>query len=215
MNRRDFLRTAGGAAGGTTALAASGSASAAESGGGGGGGAVPDWGGYLDGANNYSSGSVADQRGNDEVTVQVGAGDGLAFGPPALWIDTGTTVIFEWTGAGGGHNVVGVDNDLDSGSPVGEEGTTYEFTFEEGGIYQYFCNPHQSSGMLGAIAVGDEVPTVTPNAGGGEVELHDLGVPIQAHFVGIATILAIGVSFVFTFFMLKYGESAHTKGGNN
>jgi hypothetical protein len=42
-----------------------------------------------------------------------------------------------------------------------------------------------------------------------------MGVPIQAHFVGIATILAIIVSLVFTFFMLKYGESPHASGGNN
>jgi hypothetical protein len=42
-----------------------------------------------------------------------------------------------------------------------------------------------------------------------------MGVPFQAHFVGIATILAVTLSLVFTFSLLKYGESANTKGGNN
>ena len=219
MNRRDFLRTAGGTAGGTTALAASGSASATEDGGGGGGGgsAFPDWGGYLSSANNYGgTGSVADMRGESEVTISVGAGEnGLAFDPAAVWIDAGTTVTWEWTGNGGNHNVVSDESDIDSGAAVGEEGATYEQTFEESAIHKYYCSPHQTSGMLGALAVGEDIPTVQPQQGGGEVSLHEMGVPIQAHWVGIATILAIGISFVFTFFMLKYGESAHTKGGNN
>ena len=37
-----------------------------------------------------------------------------------------------------------------------------------------------------------------------------MGVPIQAHWVGIATILAIMSSLMFTFYVLKYGESAHS-----
>jgi len=213
MNRRDFLRTGGGAAGGSAAIAASGSASAAEEGGG--GGAVrPDFGNWLSSANNYD-GSVEDLRGESAVTVDVGAGSGFAFGPPAIWVDTGTSVTWEWTGEGGAHNVVGESNDIDSGSTVAEEGSTHEYTFEEGGIFNYFCSPHRGQGMLGAVAVGEDVPTVQPSQGGGEQDLHDMGVPIQAHFVGIGTMLAIGVSFVFTFFMLKYGESAHTKGGSN
>ena len=50
--------------------------------------------------------------------------------------------------------------------------------------------------------------------GGGEVDPHELGVPFQAHFVGIATLLAIFVSLVFSFYVLKYGESPHSSSPN-
>jgi halocyanin-like protein len=215
MNRRDFLRTAGGTAGTAAAVAASGSATAAsEGGGGGGGGAKPDVGGYLQGANNYD-GEIVDARGQDEVTIDVGAGDGLSFGPAAVWVDVGTTIVWEWTGNGGAHNVIS-DNvsAVDSGSPVGDTGTTYEFTPESSQIIEYYCSPHESSGMLGAVAVGEDVPMVQPNQGPGTPTLHEAGVDIQEHFVGVAVMLAMSITTIFTFFTLKYGESSHTKGGN-
>jgi halocyanin-like protein len=211
MNRREFLRTAGGTAGAGAVAASAGPAAAAE---GGGGGGPPDFGGYLDGANNYG-GSVVDARGQSEVTVEVGAGStGLAFGPAAVHVDNGATVTWEWTGNGGAHNVVADGGAFESGSPVGDSGATFEYAFEEDGIYNYYCSPHQTAGMLGSVVVGTDYPT----AGGGgatPVDPAHMGVPFQAHFVGIATILAILMSLVFTFFLLKYGESAHTKGGNN
>lgn len=196
-SRRTFLRAAAGTA---TVTAATGSAAAAEDGGGGGGASgSPDFGGYLSSANNYN-GSVDNMRGQSEVSVSVGAGDGLAFGPPAIWIDTGTTVTWEWTGEGGGHNVVGVDNDLDSGSPVSEEGVTYEFTFEESGIYQYYCNPHQSSGMLGAVAVGDDIPMTQPDTGGGGPTLPD-----SAKMLGIASGFAMVSTLGLAYLFMRYG----------
>ena len=48
---------------------------------------------------------------------------------------------------------------------------------------------------------------------GGEKELHELGVAIQAHWVGSATILAIVVSIVYSFYILKYGETPHSGHG--
>jgi halocyanin-like protein len=210
MNRREFLRTAGGAAGGAaTVSAGAGAATAAESGGG--GGSQPDFGGYLDGANNYG-GSVTDATGQEEVTVDVGAGDGLAFGPAAVQVDNGATVVWEWTGQGGAHNVVSEDDVFNSGSPVGDG--TFEFTFEEDGIYPYFCAPHKSSGMLGAIVVGTDYPTISADAAT-PLDVQHMGSNIQEHFVGVTVILAMSVTMVFTFFLLKYGESANTEGGNN
>jgi hypothetical protein len=58
--------------------------------------------------------------------------------------------------------------------------------------------------------------TENPNAGaggGGEKELEELGVPIQAHWVGSATILGIIVTLAYTFYVLKYGESPNTGTG--
>jgi len=216
MNRRDFLRTAGGAAGATAGMgAASGSAVAAEEGGGEGGGGEPDFGGYLDDVGNFD-GSVVDARGQDEVTVEVGAegnGGNLAFGPAAVHVDNGATVVWEWTGNGGAHNVVSEDGAFES-ELTGEGGFTFEHTFGEDGLFNYFCQPHKSVGMKGSVVVGEDFPS---SAAGESTPLEPshMGAQIHEHFVGVSVILAISVSLVFTFFVLKYGESAHTKGGNN
>jgi len=201
MSRRAFLT----AAAGTTAVAgASGSAAAQTT--------EPDFGSWLDGVD----GGYQDMRGSSEVTVEVGAegnGGALAFAPAGIWVDPGTTVQFEWTGEGGGHNVIADSGPagLDSGAAVAEAGVNYEYTFEEGdaGITNYYCDPHLALGMKGAVAVGGDVATVS-TGGGGEKELEELGVPIQAHWVGSATILGIIVTIIYTFYILKYGESPNT-----
>ena len=109
---------------------------------------------YLADAMNYD-GSAEDMTGEDSVTVEVGAGNGLAFGPAAVRIDPGTTVTWEWTGEGGGHNVINEGGAFDSGELVSEAGHTFEHTFEEEGIFLYYCRPHKGSGMKGAVIVGD------------------------------------------------------------
>ena len=202
MNRREFVRTAGGVTAASAAMASGPATAQSER---------PTFRGYLDGVD----GGYEDLRGSDEVTVAVGAsgnGGSFAFAPGGVWIDEGTTVSWEWTGNGGGHNVVAEEGPaaLDSGSTVAEAGVNYEHTFEEAGVTTYFCRPHKGLGMKGAVAVGDDVATESVGGGGGEKELHDFGVPIQAHWVGSATILMIVVSMVFSFYVLKYGESPHT-----
>ena len=214
MKRRDFLRTAGGTA---AVGAASGSAAAASEGGDGGGGGTPDFGGYLDDVGNFD-GSVADATGQGEVTVGVGTegnGGNLAFDPPAVHVDNGATVVWEWTGKGGSHNVVHEGGNFES-ELTAEEGFTFEQTFEEDGVYNYYCQPHKSLGMKGSVVVGSDYPT-TGGGGGGSTPLEPshMGSQIREHYVGVSVILAMSVSLVFTFFVLKYGESAHTKGGNN
>jgi len=43
---------------------------------------------------------------------------------------------------------------FDSGEAVSEEGATFEQSFDNTGIQlYYYCTPHQSVGMLGAIQV--------------------------------------------------------------
>jgi len=156
MSRRGLFRV--GAAG---AAAATGLAAAP-------GGVAAQYDGWLDDVDNYDG--THDYTGQDEVTVEVGAGEnGLKFGPAAILIDPGATVVWEWTGAGGNHNVVAVDETFDSGDPVGEEGTTFEYTFEdaaEGDAFNYACEPHESVGMKGAVAIGSvDDDLVTPGDG--------------------------------------------------
>jgi len=121
----------------------------------------PDFGGHLDDANGFD-GTVVDRTGQETVTVTVGVGEHTyAFDPPAVHVDNGTTVEFEWTDKGGSHNVVSDgDGPLDSGSPVGDPGVHYEYDFEEDGIFNYSCLPHQGVGMLGSVVVGTDYPTI-------------------------------------------------------
>ncbi|PSQ57101.1 MAG: halocyanin domain-containing protein, partial [Halobacteriales archaeon SW_9_67_25] len=124
-------------------------------GGGGGGGGTPDFGGYLGDVGNFG-GSVVDARGQDGVTISVGAegnGGNLAFGPAAVHVDNGATVVWEWTGNGGAHNVVSEDGAFES-ELTGEGGFTFEHTFGEDGLFNYFCQPHKSVGMKGSVVVG-------------------------------------------------------------
>ncbi|MDZ7731624.1 MAG: hypothetical protein U5K37_12985 [Natrialbaceae archaeon] len=63
---------------------------------------APD--GWFEGVRNYDG--FEDHTGEDQVTVLVGAGEGgTSFEPPAISVSPGTTVVYEWTGRGGGHNV--------------------------------------------------------------------------------------------------------------
>ena len=160
MSRRGLFRAgAAGAAVAAGVTAGSGTAAA-------------QYDGWLDEVDNYDG--TYDYRGEDEVRVDVGAGNGLLFDPAAILIDPGTTVVWEWTGEGGGHNVVATDETFDSGDPVPDEGTTFEHTFddaEEGDAFNYVCTPHEAVEMKGAVAIGDvDDDIISPD---GEAQVDD------------------------------------------
>ena len=93
--------------------------------------------------------------GSGSVTVDVGAsgnGGRFAYAPAAIVVESGTTVEWDWVA--GNHNVLaaeGSDFDLDSGSARRDD--SYEFTFDSTGVGTYYCTPHQSIGMKGAVIV--------------------------------------------------------------
>jgi halocyanin-like protein len=151
VSRRDFVRVTAGA---TAAAAASTSATTAYA------QEEFDYGGWFDGVPNFEG--TVDRTGEDEVRVLVGSGGDLVFDAPAIHVDPGTTVIWEWDQ--GFHNVV----EKESGERYGSEltdttGTTYSVTFESDGISTYVCEPHQTQGMKGAVAVGsgEGTPDIT------------------------------------------------------
>ncbi|TKX74031.1 halocyanin domain-containing protein [Halorubrum sp. GN11_10-6_MGM] len=200
VSRRAFMRTAGGAAAAAGAATATAGTAAAQE-------VAPDWPSGAEG----NVGSYTDARGQDSVTISVGAGDqGLAFDPTLVWVDEGTTIVWEWTGNGGDHNVQTVDGggpaSLDSGSPVGEEGNTYEYetSGEDAGITHYHCVPHTAVGMHGGIAVGGDVATVETGGGGGS---NAVFVPDAARALGIATFIAMVSTLGLAFVFMKYGGS--------
>ena len=207
VSRRAFMRTAAGA---TTTAVATGTAAAQEEGGdGGSGGGPPDFGSWFSSTDNFDE--TADETGNSEVTVQVGVdanGGAFGYGPAAVHVDNGATVQFEWTGEGGAHNVISDgEGPLDSGSAVDTSGVEYEHTFEEDGIYKYYCVPHEGLGMKGAIVVGSDYPTASSGGGdggggggGGGPQL-----PESVKSLGVATSVVMTATLGLAYVFMKYG----------
>ncbi|WP_135806175.1 halocyanin domain-containing protein [Halorussus marinus] len=165
FDRRTVLKMT---AAGATATALAGCSSDSGSGGGGGdetesdgsgdesgdgGSDSYEFDGWFDDTSNFDG--VVDETGSDEVTVEVGVdanGGAFGFGPAAVAVSPGTTVVWEWTGKGSFHNVVAENGDFES-EQTDEEGFTFEHTFESAGTYKYICSPHETMGMVGAIVV--------------------------------------------------------------
>lgn len=99
--------------------------------------------------------------------TRVGLVDGRRFDPDVLVVSAGTTVTFE-NESDEAHTVTAVDGVpeyFSSGGFGSEEqardnlgdaliapGDSYEVTFDEPGVYDYFCIPHQGE-MSGTIEV--------------------------------------------------------------
>ncbi len=157
--------------------------------------------------------------GGGSVDVAVGPGGNFVFDPDSLTIPPGTTVNFAWKS--NNHNVVPESQPDGAGwKGEGEQGTTfdeghtYSYTFETPGTYEYVCTPHKGVGMVASLTV-EEGASLSgegseKDGGGGEVDPEEMGVPFQAHWVGIATLLGIGLTLLLTFFFLKYGETPHS-----
>lgn len=90
------------------------------------------------------------------MTVRVGVSGDMGyykFGPAAVAVSPGTVVTWEWTGRGGEHDVAALEGSFDSGDPVRAAGTTFDRTFDAPAVYRYYCTPHRSLGMRGAVFV--------------------------------------------------------------
>ena len=162
LGRRRLLRASAGAVGAGLLGAGATGTVAGQSG---------PFGGWMSDVSNYEG--VVDHTGSGEVTVDVGveANNGaFGFGPPAIQVDTGTTVTWEWTGQGAQHNVVAEEGGDFESELAADAGTTFEQTFDSEGVVKYYCTPHQALGMKGVVVVGD-VDTgaeVVSGGGGGE-----------------------------------------------
>ena len=82
---------------------------------------------------------------------------GMAFDPATTSVSAGTTV--RWMNDGAvAHTVTSGTGSAaaDAGQlfdqPVGP-GQTFEYTFKTPGTFAYFCRPHESMGMRGAVTV--------------------------------------------------------------
>jgi halocyanin-like protein len=109
---------------------------------------------FLAGTDNYDG--VVDMTGSETVSIDVGVeanGAFYGFGPAAVRVDSGTEVIWTWTGQGGVHNVVARHGAEFESEQMSGEGETFSQTFEESGTALYVCDPHEGIGMKGAVVV--------------------------------------------------------------
>jgi plastocyanin len=104
--------------------------------------------------------------------LQVAMVGGQQFEPESLTVTAGETVTFvnedaeqhtvtayedsipdgaEYFASGGAADEQAAREDLD-GALIAQ-GDSFEVTFEEPGTYEYFCIPHEQSGMRGTIEV--------------------------------------------------------------
>lgn len=114
----------------------------------------PNYQGWFENVSNYKG--TVEGRGQSAYDVDVGvqgANGFFYFGPAAVAVSPNTTVTWRWTGRGGTHNVLSTSGAFTSGQLVDDEGHTFTHTFSRPGVFRYFCSPHQSLGMKGAVFV--------------------------------------------------------------
>lgn len=98
--------------------------------------------------------------------------EGTHFEPHVVWVEQGGAVT--WELANGSHSTTAyaqenetpqrIPDDAsswDSGT-LSEQGNTFEHTLEVAGVYDYYCTPHEATGMLGSIIVGKPTPDGQP-----------------------------------------------------
>jgi plastocyanin len=98
--------------------------------------------------------------------------DGSHFEPHVVWVEQGGTVT--WKLESGTHTSTAYSEAADRPSRIpdgasgwdsgtlSEAGATFDHTFETAGVYDYFCAPHEQSGMIGTVIVGEPDPAGQP-----------------------------------------------------
>ncbi len=154
-----------------------------------------------------------------ELTVEAGEGSQFVFSPAQILLPSvpivlnitvinnststmahsfsirdsaGTTRVSVWVNATGAKAYANFT--VDTATQIKFSGQT--FTAEQSaGAIKFFCIPHETVGMVGTIAVGGAGPT------GGTTQ--NLGVPVQAYWIGL---IGLGVMLLWigvTYFLVK------------
>lgn len=128
--------------------------------------------GCLDGLggdteNQDAAGSSPDP---DAEVAMISDDEGHYFDPELVWIEPGGTVT--WTNDSGAHTATAYHPDYEKPQRIpltasawnsgmfSEPGQTFEYAFEEAGVYDYFCVPHEHRAMVGSVLVGHPDPHV-------------------------------------------------------
>ena len=120
----------------------------------------------------------------DHVVVEMLTNDtGHHFHPHVAWVKPGGTVEFH--NASGTHTATAYhpDNGKPLRMPEGAEpfdsgllteaGETFEHTFELEGVYDIYCAPHETLGMIGTVLVGEPDPHDQPGLAEPQSEFRD------------------------------------------
>ena len=97
-------------------------------------------------------------------------GEMMVFKPAVLKIAPGDTVT--WKATNPGHNTASIaemtpDANLEWNGKINEE---LKITFTKEGVYGYKCTPHYVLGMIGIIAVGDNLANLDASSDFAAVE---------------------------------------------
>ena len=79
----------------------------------------------------------------------------LRFNPSTVTLNEGDTLRFVWGGQALPHNSVEENGVFDSGDPERAVDYGHGFDYDSAGTYNFFCEPHESVGMLGSVTVLD------------------------------------------------------------
>ena len=112
---------------------------------------------------------VLQEQDSKEYTVTVDSTN-LRFYPDSLTINEGDSVRFLWGGEFLPHNSVEENGVFNSGDPAREVDYLYTFDFEQAGVYNFFCEPHESVGMDGSITVLDKIESQNIESSSSEEE---------------------------------------------
>lgn len=119
----------------------------------------------------HTHGEITGPHGSGSVRM-ISTSTGEHFDPHVVWVEAGGTVT--WTNESGAHSVAAYapDNDKPRRIPEGaasfdsglltEAGAEFSVTFEEPGVYDYYCAPHETIGMIGSVIVGEPDPHDQP-----------------------------------------------------
>ena len=113
-------------------------------------------GGNSAGSSPDNNNNNGDNGGNNPSSVEVEM-VGQSFSSSNIEVEVGTTVT--WTNESSLIHTVtsgsngNADGTFDSGNV--SPGETFSYTFDEVGTFDYFCEPHISSGMVGTVTVID------------------------------------------------------------
>lgn len=113
------------------------------------------------------------------------------------------------------HDVTSVEGLFNStGGPGGlAPGSKFTQNFTKAGVYDYYCTLHSSGRgdkMWGRVVVV-EAPFVAVAGGAADVENPEhIGVNWLAHWVGIVSFVAVILTLLIYYFVLKFGETIHT-----
>lgn len=103
------------------------------------------------------------------------------FTVPIRWVEPGTTVVWQLVQGGHSTTAYAAANGKPQRIPAGasawdsgvltEPGTTFEQTFTVPGVYDYYCSPHESLGMVGRLVVGSPDLSAEPAMAEPQAEL--------------------------------------------